>query len=103
LELPIITPPEKAKAGEPFTVEVSVGQVLHPMGPTHWIDFITLSIGNEPAGRVDFQSKGYLSPKTTFTVVLAKEAAPEGKVTLTVHQCCNLHGYWESNKDISVA
>jgi superoxide reductase len=43
-----------------------------------------------------------LSPKTTFTVVLAKEAAPEGKVTLTVHQRCNLHAYWESNKDISV-
>jgi superoxide reductase len=99
---PFITTPEKVKAGEPFTVEVSVGKVLHPMGPTHWIEFIALSIGNEPAGRVDFQSRGYLSPKATFTVVLAKEAAPEGKVTLTAHQCCNLHGYWESIKDISI-
>lgn len=99
---PFITAPEKVKAGEPFTVEVSVGQVMHPMGPTHWIEFIELSIGNEPAGRVDFQSKGYLSPKATFTVVLAKEAVPEGKITLTAHQRCNLHGYWESNKDISV-
>lgn len=100
---PFITVLETVKAGEPFTVEVSVGKVLHPMGQTHWIEFIELNIGNEPAGRVDFQSKGYLSPKATFTVVLAKEAAPEGKATLTVHQRCNLHGYWESSKDISVA
>jgi superoxide reductase len=73
------------------------------MGQAHWIEFIGLAIGNEPAGRVDFQSRGYLSPKATFTVVLSKETAPEGKVTLTAHQRCNLHGYWESIKDISVS
>jgi superoxide reductase len=100
---PFITAPETVKAGESFTVEVSVGRVLHPMGQAHWIEFIELNVGNEPAGRVDFQSMGFLSPKATFTVVLAKEAAPEGRVTLIVHQRCNLHGYWESTKDISVA
>lgn len=99
---PVITAPEKVTAGEPFTVEVSVGRVSHPMGPAHWIEFIELSIGNEPAGRIDFQSRGYLSPKATFTVVLGKDAAPVGKVTLIAHQRCNLHGYWESNKDITV-
>jgi len=99
---PFITAPETVKAGEPFTVEVSVGKVLHPMGQSHWIEFIELNVGNEPAGRVDFQSRGYLSPKAIFTVVLEKEAAPEGKITLTVHQRCNLHGYWESTKNISV-
>jgi superoxide reductase len=99
---PVITVPEKVKAGEPFTVEVSVGRVSHPMGPAHWIEFIELGIGNEPAGRLELQSKGYLVPKATFTVVLGKEAAPAGKVTLIVRQRCNLHGYWESNKDISV-
>jgi superoxide reductase len=99
---PFITAPDQVKAGEPFTVEISVGRVLHPMGQAHWIEFIELDIGNEPAGRVAFKSRGYLSPKATFTVVLAKEAAPEGKATLTVHQRCNLHGYWESIKDISV-
>jgi superoxide reductase len=99
---PLITAPEKVKAGEPFTVEVSVGKVVHPMGPAHWIEFIELNIGNEPAGRLDLQPKGYLSPKATFTVVLAKDAAPSGKVTLIAHQRCNLHGYWESTKDITV-
>jgi superoxide reductase len=99
---PVLKAPDNVKAGEPFTVEVSVGEVIHPMGETHWIEFIELNIGNEPAGRFDFQSKRYLNPKTTFTVVLGKDSAPEGKLTLVVHRRCNLHGYWEGTKDISV-
>ena len=99
---PFITAPAKAKAGEPFTVEVSVGEELHPMGPTHWIEFIELNIGNEPAGRMDFQSKGYLNPKAVFTVILQKEATVNGKVTLVAHQRCNLHGYWEESMNIEI-
>ncbi len=101
--VPFIIAPAKVKVGEPFTVEVSVGENLHVMGPTHWIEFIELNIGNEPAGRIDFQPKGYLKPKATFTVVLSKESAPSGKVTLVAHQRCNLHGYWEGSLDIEVA
>jgi superoxide reductase len=99
---PFITAPAKVKAGEPFAVEVSIGEVIHPMGPTHWIEFVSLSIGNEPAGRVSFQSSGYLKPKAKFTVVLTKESAPSGKVTLVAQQRCNLHGYWEGSLDIEV-
>ena len=98
---PVITAPRTVKLGEPFTVEVSVGEVLHPMLAAHWIEFITLEIGNEPAGKVDFESRGYLSPKATFTVTLPKESAPSGKVTLIAHQRCNLHGYWEGSLDIT--
>jgi superoxide reductase len=100
---PFITAPGKVKAGEPFTVEVSIGESLHSMGPAHWIEFIELNIGNEPAGRIDFQPKGYLKPKGVFTVVVPKEAAPDGKVTLIAHQRCNLHGYWEGTMDVEVA
>ena len=99
---PVITAPRTVKAGEPFIVEVSIGEVLHPMGPAHWIEFISLEIGNEPAGRIDFQPKGYLSPKATFTVTLPKESAPSGKITLVAHERCNLHGYWEGSLDITV-
>lgn len=99
---PVIIAPASVKAGEPFTAEVSVGESLHVMGPSHWIQNIELYIGNEPAGRLEFQSKGYLKPKAAFTVVLQKEAAPEGKVTLIAAQHCNLHGYWESSLDIAV-
>jgi superoxide reductase len=99
---PVISAPATVKAGEPFTVEVAVGENLHPMGPTHWIEYIELSIGNEPAGRADFQSKGYLKPKVAFTVVLPKEAASAGKITLLARQHCNLHGLWEGGLDIVV-
>lgn len=99
---PVIIAPASVKAGEPFTVEVMVGETLHVMGPPHWIQFIELFIGNEPAGRVDLQPKGYLRPKAAFTVQLPKEAAPTGKVTLMAHQQCNLHGLWEGSLDITV-
>lgn len=100
---PVITSPASVKAGEAFSVEVSVGESLHPMGPTHWIEYIELRIGNEPAGRVDFQARGFLKPKAVFTVVIPKEAAPDGKLTLIAQQHCNLHGLWESSADIAVS
>lgn len=100
--VPSIKTPAKVKAGESFSVEVSVGENLHTMGPTHWIEFIELNVGNEPAGKVEFDSRGYLNPRAVFTVVLKKDAAPEGKVTLIAHQRCNLHGYWEGSADIEV-
>lgn len=99
---PAISAPASVKAGEPFVVEVSVGENLHVMGPSHWIEYIKLAIGNEPAGRIDFQPKGFLKPKTTFTVVIPKESAPAGKISLVASQQCNLHGYWESTLDIAV-
>jgi superoxide reductase len=99
---PVITAPETVKAGEPFAVEVSVGEVLHPMGPAHWIQYIELGIGNEPAGRIDFQPKGYLKPSARFTVVLSADAAAAGKVTLLARQSCNLHGLWEGSVDIDI-
>ena len=100
--VPVITAPQTIKASEPFAVEVSIGEVVHVMGQAHWIEFIELNIGNEPAGRIDFQSKGYLNPKAIFTVVLTKESAPSGKVTLVANQRCNLHGYWEGSFDVTV-
>ncbi len=99
---PVLSAPATVKAGEPFTVEVSVGETLHPMGPTHWIEFIDLSIGNEPAGHAELQPRGFLKPRVVFTVVLPKEAAPAGKVTLVARQHCNLHGLWEGSLDIVV-
>jgi superoxide reductase len=72
------------------------------MGPAHWIEFIELDIGNEPAGRINFQSKGFLNPMATFSVTLTKDSAPSGKVTLIAHERCNLHGYWEGSFDVTV-
>ncbi|HEX8960280.1 MAG TPA: class II SORL domain-containing protein [Geobacteraceae bacterium] len=99
---PVIVAPKSVKAGEPFTVEVSVGERLHDMGPVHWIEYVEINLGNEPAGRADFQPKGYLKPRVAFTLTVPKEAAPAGKVTLVARQRCNLHGYWESDLNIQV-
>jgi superoxide reductase len=99
---PIITVPASVKPGEMFSVEVSVGEKLHGMSPAHWIQDIEFFIANEPAGRVELQPKGFLSPKVQFHVTLPADIAPGGKVTLVATQHCNLHGYWESRHDIQV-
>lgn len=100
---PVITLPAQVKAGEPFTVEVAVGESLHPMGQGHWIEYIELSVGNEPAGRVELQPRGFLKPKAAFTVVIPKEdAAAAGRLTLVARQQCNLHGLWESSADVTL-
>jgi superoxide reductase len=99
---PFITAPATVKAGEPFLVEVSVGEKLHVMGPAHWIQDIALFVANEPAGRVDLQPKGYLAPKVQFSVVLPSDAFVAGKATLVATQHCNLHGYWEARRDVQL-
>ena len=99
---PVISVPSKVKAGELFELEVSVGEKLHPMGPSHWIGFIAVSIGNEPAGRFDLQPKGYLMPVVSFRLVIPKELAPDGKATIVVRQECNLHGLWEASATVTV-
>jgi len=100
---PVISAPKQVKAGEPFLVEVTVGEILHDMGPAHWIQNIELNIGNEPAGRVDFQPKGYLKPKASFTVVLGQEFVAAGRATIVAQERCNLHGSWEEALDIKVS
>lgn len=99
---PAITAPASVKANDIFMVEVSVGEKVHVMGPNHWIEYIELSLGNEPAGRIDFQPKGLAKPKVSFALSIPKESAPDGKVTLVAIQRCNLHGLWESTVDITV-
>jgi superoxide reductase len=37
---PAISAPASVKAGEPFAVEVSVGENVHVMGPSHLIEYM---------------------------------------------------------------
>jgi superoxide reductase len=97
----VIRAPEKVKAGEPFDVGVVIGKIVHPMGPHHWIEYLQLSIGNEPAGTVNFRSHGYLKPEAKFTVVL--DDSLKGKmVSLVIQDKCNLHGIWENYTNVEV-
>ena len=101
LHVPVITAPNEVKAGEVFDVNVLVGRVPHPMGPAHWIEYLQLSIGNEPAGTVTFRSHGYLKAQTKFAVVLDEQL--KGKnISLVATLTCNLHGMWQHHLNIQV-
>jgi superoxide reductase len=102
LHSPIIKAPNTVKAGDVFPVEVSIGRIPHPMGPTHWIENLQLNIGNEPAGNVIFRSHGYLKAAAKFNVFLGNEL--KGKTaSLIVQIKCNLHGIWQNYTNIKVA
>jgi superoxide reductase len=101
LHVPVITAPAKVKAGEVFNVGVAIGEMLHPMGPTHWIEYVQLSIGNEPAGTLTFRSHGYLKSETRFAIVLGDNL--KGKnVSLVATIRCNLHGLWQHYVNVEV-
>jgi superoxide reductase len=102
LHVPVITAPEKVQAGEMFIVDVVIGKDLHPMGPSHWIEYVRLSIGNEPAGTLVFRSHGYLKPESRFAVVL-DERLKGKRVSLVATVECNLHGIWQHYHNLEVA
>jgi superoxide reductase len=101
LHSPIIKAPDTVKGGEVFPVEVAIGQVAHPMGPSHWIEHLQLNIGNEPAGNVIFRSHGYVKAAAKFNVLLANEMKGQ-TVSLIVQVKCNLHGLWGNYANVKV-
>jgi superoxide reductase len=101
LHSPVIKVPNKVKADEIFPIEVSIGQMPHPMGPSHWIEHLQLNVGNEPAGEVIFRSHGYVKAVAKFNTVLGHEL--KGKtVSLIVQIKCNLHGIWQNHANVMV-
>ncbi len=101
LHSPVIAVPEKVKAGEMFTVEVTIGKVLHPMGPQHWIEYMQINIGNEPAGTLVMRSHGYIKPKASFNLYLDENLKGK-KISVVVQIKCNLHGLWQNHVNVEV-
>ena len=98
---PVIKAPEKVRVGEVFPVQVVIGQTPHPMGPTHWIEYLQLSIGNQPAGEIIFRSHGYIKAGGVFNTVLDDEL--KGRTaSLVVQIKCNLHGIWQDYVNVAV-
>jgi superoxide reductase len=101
VHVPVIQAPEKVKAGEIFPVDVSIGKILHPMGPAHWIETLQINIGNEPAGTLMFRSHGYMKPEGRFNLILGDNL--KGKtVSLVVQDKCNIHGIWQGYVNVEV-
>jgi len=66
------------------TVKVQIGEVIHPMLPEHYIQFIALETKN---GVQIKNLKAGNEPKAEF--VLA-----DGDEVVAVYEYCNLHGLW---------
>jgi len=98
---PVIEAPQKVKAGEVFTVQVTIGKILHPMGPEHWIEYLQINIGNEPAGTLIMRSHGYIKPKGSFNLLLGDDLKGK-KISLVVQIKCNLHGVWQNHVNVEV-
>ena len=66
------------------TVKVQIGEVIHPMMPEHYIQFIALETKN---GVQIKNLKAGDEPKAEF--ILA-----DGDEAVAVYEYCNLHGLW---------
>lgn len=96
--VPVITAPDTVTAGEAFEVTVKVGSMPHVMEETHHIQWIDLYSGG------NFITKVILTPvfmTAKATINMVKSGAHE-TATLRAVSRCNVHGMWESEKEIAV-
>lgn len=95
--LPEITAPARIKRDEVFPVSIEVGHLMaHPNEAGHFIEWLELYCGDTFLFRVTLSGSVSL-PKTTVPVKLSHAHGP-----LKAFAKCNLHGLWETTKDIMI-
>ena len=112
---PVIECPDAVTADEEFMVSLEIGkEIPHPNTTEHHIEWIELYFKPENGkfpfmvGKFDFMGHGaaikganegplYTEPK----VQVALKVKDSG--TLMAMSFCNIHGLWESSKDIKLA
>jgi len=112
--VPVIECEDRVNPGYPAAVKVTVGKaVAHPNTTAHHIRWIDLYFTTEDTevpvhlGRFEFAAHGestegadkgpaYMHHQVQTSVTLTKS----GK--LQAMACCNIHGLWESRRDITV-
>jgi len=113
--VPAIGAPDAVKAGEYFNVEVSVGkEVAHPNTTEHHIRWIILYFQPQGAknpyqvGRYEFDAHGESTEGanqgpvyTNSCVVTSMKTNKPGMLLAASY--CNIHGLWESSKEIKVS
>jgi len=112
--VPVIESPDTVKAGEWFTIGVTVGkEIAHPNTTEHhiaWIAVHFLPAGSKTTfeiGRFEFSAHGQ-SPTgpnqgpihTDSTVTVRAKVTTGGMIFATAY--CNIHGLWESDRTIAV-
>ena len=111
---PVIECPDQVQAEKMFTVKVSVGkEIPHPNTTEHhirWIDVYFQPEGDKfiyQVGHFEFTAHGesvkganqgpvYTNPDALFSVKV------NGPGMLIAVELCNIHGLWESSKEIKV-
>jgi len=112
--VPVIECPDTVAANEPFMVQVSVGkEIPHPNTTEHhirWIDVYFKPEGDRftyQVAHLEFSAHGesvkganegpvYTNPNARFSMKVM------GAGTLIALSLCNIHGLWESSKEITV-
>ncbi|MDR7868176.1 MAG: class II SORL domain-containing protein [Sporomusaceae bacterium] len=112
--VPVIEAPDSAQAGGKFTVQVSVGkEIAHPNTTEHHIRWIKLYFKPEGGkfaydlGGYEFSAHGesvegankgpaFSEPQVTAAIKLSASG------TLIAESYCNIHGLWESSKEIKI-
>jgi superoxide reductase len=112
--VPVIECPDEVEAGELFEVKASLGkEIAHPNTTEHHIRWITIYFHPEDGnftydvGHFEFNAHGESvkganeGPVYTHHGVTA-EMKIDKSGTLYAMSYCNIHGLWESSKEISV-
>ena len=110
--VPVIECPDQVEAGTPFQVSVSVGkEIPHPNTTEHhirWIDVFFRPDGENftyHVAHLDFTAHGesvkgpnegpvHTHPAASFSMQVS------GAGTLMALSLCNIHGLWESSREI---
>lgn len=112
--VPVIDAPSKAKKGEFTKITVSVGkEIAHPNTTEHhirWIEVYFLPKGEKfpyQIGKFEFTAHGESTEgPNTSTVFTHPEAALNFKTDkpgeILASSYCNIHGLWQSAKNIEV-
>ena len=113
--VPVIEAPDQVKANEFFEVKVSLGkEIAHPNTTEHHISWISLYFHPEgekftyQVGHFEFSAHGesvagpnegpvYTHHEVTTSLKVSKPG------TLHALALCNIHGLWESSKELSVS
>ncbi len=112
--VPVIEAPDQVKAGEVFQTTVTLGkEVAHPNTTEHHIAWISLYFQPEgdkfthQVGHFEFSAHGESTAGpnqgpvyTHHQVTAALKISKPG--TLYALSLCNIHGLWQSSKEIKV-
>jgi superoxide reductase len=96
--LAVIEVPREIKSEQFFNATIKVGEIEHPNENGHFIQWIELYVGDVYLGRFE------LAPVMTKPEVTLPLSIAHGnrKTVLRAVSRCNLHGMWESTKEIEV-